>query len=83
VCDQCEYLVINGIGCHETGCPNQGSIECESCGECVRAHNVHYANDWDGLEYCKPCAEYNAQLEADDDADAEIEYEAVIDEEFA
>lgn len=20
-CDQCDYLYINGIGCHETGCP--------------------------------------------------------------
>lgn len=22
-CSQCEALVINGIACHETGCPNQ------------------------------------------------------------
>lgn len=22
-CSQCEVLVINGIACHETGCPNQ------------------------------------------------------------
>jgi hypothetical protein len=21
-CNQCEYLFINGVGCHETGCPN-------------------------------------------------------------
>ena len=21
-CDQCEMLSINGVGCHETGCPN-------------------------------------------------------------
>ena len=21
-CSQCEALVINGIACHETGCPN-------------------------------------------------------------
>ena len=21
-CDQCDYLYINGIGCHEIGCPN-------------------------------------------------------------
>ena len=24
-CDQCEMLAINGIACHETGCPNMGS----------------------------------------------------------
>lgn len=22
-CSQCEVLVINGVACHETGCPNQ------------------------------------------------------------
>lgn len=21
-CDQCDFLFINGIGCHEFGCPN-------------------------------------------------------------
>ena len=24
-CDQCEALMINGVFCHETGCPNSGS----------------------------------------------------------
>lgn len=24
-CDQCEMLSINGVACHETGCPNMGS----------------------------------------------------------
>jgi hypothetical protein len=24
-CDQCEMLSINGIACHETGCPNMGA----------------------------------------------------------
>lgn len=24
-CDQCEVLMINGVFCHETGCPNSGS----------------------------------------------------------
>ncbi len=22
-CSQCQTLVINGVACHETGCPNQ------------------------------------------------------------
>ena len=22
-CSQCEALVINGVACHETGCPNE------------------------------------------------------------
>ena len=24
-CDQCEMIAINGVACHETGCPNSGS----------------------------------------------------------
>ena len=24
-CDQCQMLSINGVACHETGCPNQNS----------------------------------------------------------
>ena len=24
-CDQCEMLAINGIACHERGCPNMGA----------------------------------------------------------
>jgi len=22
MCDQCQAVTINGVGCHETGCPN-------------------------------------------------------------
>ena len=29
-CSQCEALVINGLACHETGCPNQ-TYECKGC----------------------------------------------------
>jgi len=41
-CDSCEMLSINGIACHETGCPNSGKryafgvwirvFECFECG---------------------------------------------------
>lgn len=32
-CNQCDYLYINGIGCHETGCPNiKRKLECFYCG---------------------------------------------------
>lgn len=30
-CSQCEALVINGVACHERGCPNQPG-ECQECG---------------------------------------------------
>jgi hypothetical protein len=44
-CDQCELLRVNGIVCHETGCPNAGKhfdpetsewtryVSCRECGE--------------------------------------------------
>ena len=34
-CDQCQVLMINGVYCHETGCPNawKDSVrECKWCG---------------------------------------------------
>lgn len=41
-CDQCEMLSINGVACHETGCPNSRKVwrngewvavrECRECG---------------------------------------------------
>lgn len=42
-CDQCEMLSINGVPCHETGCPNarsrwdeesQTSVKQRKCFEC-------------------------------------------------
>ncbi len=29
-CSQCAALVINGVACHENGCPNQ-TWECKGC----------------------------------------------------
>jgi hypothetical protein len=48
-CDQCEMVSINGVACHETGCPNAHSRwdadhdewvkqrECRECGSVVDA----------------------------------------------
>jgi hypothetical protein len=33
-CSQCEALVINGVPCHESGCPNKPTI-CRECGNPV------------------------------------------------
>lgn len=40
-CDQCEALMIQGVFCHETGCPNESSryedgewIRQRKCWEC-------------------------------------------------
>lgn len=35
-CDQCEMLSINGVPCHETGCPNMGARWDSESGEWVK-----------------------------------------------
>lgn len=47
LCDSCELLTINGLPCHEIGCPNRHSVyrdgewvkqrECFECGCTVDA----------------------------------------------
>lgn len=49
-CNQCEALYINGLFCHETGCPNSGKrwvegewvrfVKCFECGYDVVEGNV-------------------------------------------
>ena len=43
-CTQCEALVINGVPCHETGCPNM-KRECAGCNAIIPAR----------LKYCADC----------------------------
>lgn len=31
-CDQCSAVMIQGVYCHETGCPNARRYECRECG---------------------------------------------------
>lgn len=45
-CSQCSVVCINGVPCHERGCPNQTS-ECAECG-CVVPH---------GTRLCVACAD--------------------------
>ncbi len=39
-CDQCEASMINGVFCHERGCPNQGKVYED--GEWVKYHECIY-----------------------------------------
>ena len=34
LCSQCEVVGINGVSCHEIGCPNQPRA-CRECGDLV------------------------------------------------
>jgi hypothetical protein len=42
-CSQCEACAINGVACHETGCPNQ-TFECRGCNATV-ARRGSYCED--------------------------------------
>jgi hypothetical protein len=43
-CSQCETLVINGVACHEAGCPN-ATRTCKGCNAPVRASGPGYCED--------------------------------------
>ena len=42
-CSQCSATIINGLACHEAGCPNE-KYECQGCNEQL---------DYRG--YCQDC----------------------------
>ncbi len=44
-CSQCEVLVIQGVACHETGCPN-AKHECHGCNELIPVNH----------KYCEECS---------------------------
>jgi hypothetical protein len=43
-CSQCEVLVINGVACHETGCPHQ-THECKGCDAIINNRHQMYCED--------------------------------------
>lgn len=43
-CSQCSAAIIQGVACHETGCPNQNH-ECKGCESIVPR----------GIRYCEDC----------------------------
>ena len=58
MCISCEVLYINGVKCHETGCPDAWKDykrECDWCG-------TEFTPEYDGQQFCDDsCAEdYNS-----------------------
>lgn len=43
-CSQCEAVAINGVACHERGCPN-ATHECKGCNERIPMNQ----------RYCQEC----------------------------
>ena len=58
-CDQCELLVINGVVCHETGCPNawrDTTRTCYACG-CDFVPETRQQRGYPfGQGYCQACS---------------------------
>ena len=52
-CDQCEVLYINGLFCHETGCPNQKKVWQD--GEWIAVYDCPECGST--LEVGQPCCE--------------------------
>jgi hypothetical protein len=51
MCQSCEALMINGVHCHETGCPDAWKdyeIECFTCG-------FDFMPEFDGQSVCDEC----------------------------
>lgn len=65
-CPNCEIVYINGVRCHETGCPTayEGTIrECKECG-------APFQPESKGQDCCSVscrCAYYNLEEEESND----------------
>lgn len=64
-CDSCEAAVINGVYCHETGCPNANAkwdkereewihyYECVECGSDVERGTTCSCHETEGEEFAE------------------------------
>lgn len=54
-CSQCQAVNINGVSCHETGCPNVVTyVECYSCGAEFRRGDSHECEEFDDMHEADP-----------------------------
>ena len=50
-CDGCSPSMVNGVLCHERGCPDKWrdyAVQCKWC-------NTKFYPPWDGQEFCCDC----------------------------
>lgn len=70
MCDSCEVLSINGVTCHETGCPDAWKdyqVECAWCG-------TEFTPEYDGQTLCdESCAASYHGLPYEDEYETEEE----------
>lgn len=74
-CNQCEALMINGVFCHETGCPNMRSRFDEETGEWVRQYVCGECGEMvdDGDTCCQDLDEGEEEEEEEDDEEEETQ----------
>ena len=95
-CDQCEMLSINGVACHESGCPNSGKtwdadreqwikyVCCFTCGYPVEVGESCDCQDVsEDIEHCDRCtsAVEEGRIGLCDDCESLEEIDEVEDEE--
>lgn len=66
-CDQCQMVSINGVACHEIGCPNANKVwrdgiwlSTHACPECGSVYD-----DYDDMARC--CTDTESHLEQSED----------------
>lgn len=74
-CNQCEMLSINGVACHETGCPNSRKtwdakrgewlrlVECSECGYEYFDGDTHECEVWSDAEIAELLEENSEESE--------------------
>lgn len=66
-CNQCEAAVINGVFCHEAGCPNTHARYDKDSGEWIKQRKCFECGCWcDVDEDC--CNEYESEWALEDSA---------------
>jgi len=53
-CDHCAAAMINGVFCHETGCPVAWEHQTRTCRLC----GDHFQPDHDRADTCPDCADH-------------------------
>ncbi len=77
-CNQCEALIINGVFCHETGCPNRNSRYDQEAGEFIKQRKCFecgYNVDQDDLCCSAPMEDEEFHPTTFGEAESYIEHE--------
>ncbi len=60
MCESCAAVSINGINCHEYGCPDTPVGTCDNCLDPIKRSEqyTNQSSDWTGFRFCsESCAD--------------------------